>query len=282
MTDLGTLFVVVPDAAHAPMEPKVASLASKFTVQVVKEQTWVPEMESFHHLPGWYKQQLVKLAAAEVVTTDFFLTLDADVVCTRPVSYDALLPGGRARCFIIAHDEHPDWYRGAEAVLDLRAKRRNVLHNVTPCVWAKAGVLELIEHLNQVARRRPYASAIRGLQQRLFLTTHRLGRHRNQPPWRGWLAASRPWAEYATYFTFLEATGRFDTYHFESDQCIYDIERSLWYKESRIEDLDVESLFRGEGPPYFVVIQSNAGNDAARTWQKLGEYLGQAEPQGHA
>ena len=34
---------------------------------------------------GWLTQQIVKLAMAERVESDFYLTLDADVICTRTV-----------------------------------------------------------------------------------------------------------------------------------------------------------------------------------------------------
>ena len=238
MADLGTLFIVVPDRAHDELVSALAPFARSLPIRVIKEQQWVPEMAQLRHLPGWYKQQLVKLAGAEFVASEFFLTLDADVVCTRAVGYEQLVPGGRAPCHVIQGCDHPGWYAGAEAVLSLKAKRQNILHNVTPCVWARAGVLELIEHLNRVALERPYASGLRGLQQRLFFTQHRLGPHRARPPWRGWLGASRPWAEYATYFTFLEATGRYDRYHFDSEHCVYDIERSVWQKAVQIEDLE--------------------------------------------
>ena len=271
MPDLGTLYVVVPDADV--LRVTELTKTERLPTRVLGEQTLVPEMRSFFYLPGWYKQQLVKLAAAEMVTTPFYLTLDADVICTRRVTLEDLLPGGRARCFVIHRDDHPDWYNGAEAVLDLKARRRGILHNVTPCVWSRQGVLELLEHLNQVARRHPFAAGIRGLQQRAFFPLNRIGTYRAEPPWRGWLAASRPWAEYATYFTFLEATGRFDDYHFDSNDCIYDVERSIWYKTSRIDDIDAESLFHGKGPPYFVVVQSNTGIDAQHTWAKLQPYI---------
>lgn len=271
MTGLRTIYVVLPDrdVAHARLLPR----ARRFRMQIIGESSLVPEMSSFFYLPGWYKQQLVKLAAAEIVQSPFYLTFDADVICTRAVAVQDLLPGGRARCFVINKDEHPDWYAGAEAVLELPAKRRHVLHNVTPCVWSREGVLELISHLNEVARRRAYATGIRGLNQRFFFTLHRHGAHRKQPPWRGWLASSRPWAEYAMYFTYLEATGRFERYHVESNQCIYDVERSIWYKSTRIEDVDLDSLFVGSGPPYFIVVQSNTGTEAQRTWDRVREYI---------
>ncbi len=271
---LGRLYVVVPGAAFATLLPQIRRVVGILDVEVVPEERWVPEMKSFVHLPGWYRQQLVKLAAAEYVSTSYYLTLDADVVCTRAVTTTQLVPGGKAACFVIPTDEHPDWYDGAEAVLALRAPRRGVLHNVTPVVWSSEAVRELLAHLDGVARQGRYASGLRGLQQRIFFTLHRLGPHRHQRPWRGWLAASRPWAEYAMYFTFLEATGRFERYHFVSDCCIYDIERSIWWKSDDFDGWDPTPLFEGSGPPFFAVIQSNTHVAPERVWQKLSPWLG--------
>jgi hypothetical protein len=243
-------------------------------VEIVREGQWIPEMASFFHLPGWYKHQLVKLAAAEVVTSAFYLTLDADVICTRSTTVEDLLPGGKSACFVIQKDWHPDWYEGAEAVLGLRAPRRGILHNVTPVVWSKAAVLELIDHIDGVAGRATYARGWRGLQQRLLFALHLIGPHRRNRPWRAWLAASRPWSEYALYFTLLEATQRFDRYHFDSDYCIYDVERSVWWK-SDFDNWDAASLFEGSGPPYFAVVQSNSRVSVTRVWRKVSPWLGE-------
>ncbi len=272
---LGTLFVVVPDRHLASLEAPVRRGALR--IEVVPESRWVPEMASFRHLPGWYKHQLVKLAAAEFVASSYYLTLDADVVCTRRTSAEDLVPGGKSACFVIPRDEHPDWYEGAEAVLGVRARRRGVLHNVTPVVWSKAAVLETIAHLDEIARRRSYARGLRGWRQRIFFLLHLLGPHRHRAPWRAWLAASSPWSEYAMYFTYLEATGRFERYHFDSDYCIYDVERSVWWR-SDFDAWDATALFEGQGPPYFAVIQSNMGISAERVWQKVAPWLGAPNP----
>jgi hypothetical protein len=277
--ELGTVFVVVPDRVRDAMTEPVHRAAGALRVEIVPEGQWVPDMASYWQLPGWYKHQLVKIAAAEFVDTPFYLTLDADVICTRPTTVDKLLPGGRAACYVIERDEHPKWYEGAEAVLGVRAPRRGILHNVTPAVWAKKAVRELIAHLDDVVRRRAYANGLRGLQQRLFFTLHRIGPRRRGAAWCAWLAASRPWAEYAMYFTLLEATKRFDEYHFHSDYCIYDVQRSVWWKGD-FDGWDATPLFDGAGPPYFAVIQSNTQVPVEHVWQKLAPWLG--APDGRA
>lgn len=53
---------------------------------------------------GWYKQQIIKMAAPEWLGANFWMTLDADVVCTKLIGIDDLLPGGRALLWV---DELP-------------------------------------------------------------------------------------------------------------------------------------------------------------------------------
>jgi hypothetical protein len=271
---LGRLYVVVPEGLSAGDVSAIRKTAGRLDIEIIPELHWAPEMSALFHLPGWYRQQILKLAAAEHVRTEYYLTLDADVVCTRATSADVLLPRGKSACFIMQNDEHSAWYEGAEAALRVRAPR-GVLHNVTPVVWAKAGVLQLIARLDDVARRRLYAPGLRGCQQRLLFALHQLGPHRKKPPWRAWLAATRPWAEYAMYFTLLEATGKFEQYHFDSDYCIYDIERSIWWTPADFDAWDPAPLFEGSGPPYFAVIQSNTGLEPELVWHKLSPWLGQ-------
>jgi hypothetical protein len=271
---LGRIHVVVPDRVHDAMKDRVRGALHGIAVEVVPEGRWVPDMASFRHLPGWYKHQLVKLAAAEFVASPYYLTLDADVICTRPMTVAELLPGGKSACFVIPKDWHPEWYKGAEAVLGLRAVRRGVVHNVTPVVWSKAGVLELIDHIEGVATRRAYARGARGLRQRLLFALQRLERPRHSRAWRAWLAASTPWSEYSMYFTLLEALGHFEQYHFQSDYCIYDVDRSVWWKAD-FDGWDAAPLFEGRGPPYFAVIQSNTHLPPALIWRKLSRWLGE-------
>jgi hypothetical protein len=263
---------VLPDG-EVSRSADLRRLADGLEIAVVPESAWVPEMPSLRHLPGWYKQQVIKLAAAEHVNAPFMITFDADVLCTRPVGAADLVRDGKAACFVIPGDHHPGWYDGAEATLRMRAPRRGVLHNVTPAVWSREGILELLAHLDEVARAGRYASGLRGLQQRLFWGLHRIGRHRHERPWRAWLAASRPWAEYAMYFTYLEVTGHFERYHFYSDYCIYDVERSIWWAPKDFDAWDPTPLFEGSGPPYFAIVQSNTHLDPLSVAKKLDPML---------
>lgn len=267
LSDLGTLWVVVPDSAHAQISRQVNS--SRLPLQVIGESEWAPDLGKLP-LRGWYKQQLIKLVASQFVRGEFYLTLDADVICTRRCGFVDLVPDGKARCYVMHQSDHRDWYDGAQAALGMEPVRRDILHNVTPVVWATAGVKKTVAHLESRAKRRHFAGGLRGLRQR----AHALLARNSAAPWMNYLAPATPWAEYALYFTYLEATGQFDLYHSHSDVCIYDIERSLWKNTKSLDGWDPSPLFEGEGPPYFAVLQSNAGFSASELWTKLEPWLG--------
>lgn len=268
--ELGTLWVVVPDPQCAQIRTELGrQRVSEADLRVVPETEIVPEFVLTPTLRGWYRQQLVKLAIAEHVSSRAYLTLDADVICTRAFTTAAAAPE-KVPYFVIPEDLHPGWYRGTESVLGLKAPRRGVLHNVTPAILVRNAVLEIRDYFEQ----KPLTLGLRGLKQLAILTRARFSQSRAFARWRLLLAAGTPWTEYALYYTFLEATGRIEHYHTEAAHSIYDIERSCWQKDgANFNDWDPRPCFEGPGPPWFVIVQSNARIAPGRVMEKVGHYF---------
>jgi hypothetical protein len=274
---LGTLWVVCPNGQAAAIEAALAPLKPSRELRVEREGQLVPELTLAPRLRGWFRQQLIKLAIYERVESDFYLTLDADVICTRRLAPESLAPDGLGLCHVIPGDLHADWYRGSEAVLGLSNAGRGGLHAVTPAVLNRRAVAELAEYLEARAARGGFARGLRGLRQRLLFFRARRAERTRFSPWRLLLTGGAPWTEYALYYTFLEATGRFDRFHRYSADCIYDVDRSIWYADRRdFGAWDPEPSFRGLGPPWFVVVQSNTRIAPADVQRKLGRYLADA------
>lgn len=274
--DLGRCWVVTTDAEHAELRRMVDSEMYR----VVPESWLVPELSAYRPLyrllyrtpvgmllgkryntAGWFVQQLVKLAIAEKIETDFYLTLDADVICMKPVGHDDLVENSRAITHIHPGDVHPDWYADAERVLGMA--RSGVTHGVTPSVLSRDGVLQLHEFLATRVSRTPSALGAlcpRGSRLRdLFCG------------WRSHLLRNTPWTEYSLYYTFLESTRTFDWYHVRRGrEAIYDSDRSVWFKRD-LAEVNIEEFMRGEG--FFLVIQSNTGIPAEEIWDKVRAYL---------
>ena len=273
---LGTLWVVVP--AHQVQSTREGLADVDLRLQIVAETDVVPELDRFGRMRGWFKQQLVKLAIADHVTSDFYLTLDADVLCTRHTQFDQLVTQnaqGVARApVVLLPDTHPDWYRSSLQVLGLTARREGLLHNVTPALLARSGVQALMGFLNDKANNRDYNRGLRGLRQRAAMIRFALAPRAHEAPWRIWLCASTPWTEYALYYSFLEATDRYDLYHFDNDTALYSAEDSVWYADRKHFDRwDPKRLFEGDGPPYFVVVQSNTGIAPADVAKKVDPFF---------
>ena len=279
-TGLDRVLVVVPDVDRAHIEAELRSASPGVDKRVIAETEIVPELRPYRRVGGWYKQQLIKLAIAEHVSSDFYLTFDADVVATRPVSPAALIRNGRALAHVIEKDLHPRWYTRTATLLDRPMRRTGVVHNVTPAVLAREGVMELARHFDRRWRSGAYAQGFRRVRQRWASLRH--GSRPEFAAWRLFLVSALPWTEYALYYSFLEAHDRFSAYHFEHPTCVYDIERSVWRAEAvPFETWSPEPLFEGHGPPFFVVVQSNTGVPVEEVRKKLGPYL-QRPPRGTA
>lgn len=265
--DLGRVFVLVPDHQHAEIKAQLW-VPEGLRIELLPETEIAPELASLRRR-GWYKQQVLKLAVFEHVQSPFYLTLDADVVATRIVSADRLTPGGRALSYVIPRDLHPTWYRDTARFLGGGPLvRGGIVHNVTPAVLSRTAVQSLALELQRRAETGRWSKGLAGWRQRW-------SRSRGRQGWRDYLVAGLPWTEYALYYSFLELAGTYAEHHVETDRCIYDIDRSLWKNDApRFEDgWQPEELFAGEGPPYFVVLQSNSGIPAEDIETRLAPYL---------
>ncbi|HET9929328.1 MAG TPA: DUF6492 family protein [Polyangiaceae bacterium] len=263
---LGEIWVVCPDHERSVIERGLASHPLALTV--LEESALVPEFRLTPWLGGWYRQQLVKLAIYEKVKSELYLTLDADVVCAKAVSPELIAPRGLGPCHTVFRDLHPDWYRHSAAVLDMRAKRRGISHNVTPAVLHRVAVGALARYLEERARLRQFARGFRGFKQRLGFAAG--GSSSIYEPWRLFLALGAPWTEYALYYTFLEATGAFERFHEHVDTCLYDVEGSIWRADRRdFAGWRLGANMQHAGAPWFIVVQSNTGISPAAIEAKL-------------
>jgi hypothetical protein len=264
---LGTCHVVVPDAevaavaAQLPPGPYAAVPESEVVPEIAWFRTTARLRAKLHlvgpPIHGWFVQQLVKLAAAEVVETPFYLTLDADVLCVRPTRYDELVRDGRG-VVQTAPPNHPEWNDDAERVLAL--PRSATQYAVTPAVLSRPCVLALARHL-------------RG---RVDPRLRRLATHLPTTPrgiaasWRSFLLRNLPWTEYALYFTFAERSGLFGRYHAHAgEDAIY--ANSVWI-EGQFDD------WQPQPAAPFSVVQSATRVSPERVAEKLEPYLAALSP----
>jgi hypothetical protein len=271
---LGRLWVVCPDHELVAVERALTKWSAILPMELRGEASLVPELELAPWLKGWYRQQLVKLAIHEKIQTRLYLTLDADVICTKRVNPELLAPQGLGPCHVTLRDLHPEWYRGSEALLGLAARRRGVSHNVTPAVLHREGVAELARYFERKAGILAFAPGLRGIKQRILCARTRRRRRESFAGWRVMLAAGTPWTEYALYYTFLEATGRFEHFHAQRPDCIYDLDGSFWRADRReFSSWTPRAATSHDQAPWFVVVQSNTRVHPALVRSKFKGWL---------
>lgn len=265
----GTRWVVTRDKEFDEIKARLSGDGYR----VISEDRLIPELKFYNrlrilfgrtHAPtlGWFVMQLVHLAVAEIIETEFYLTFDADVVCTKPVSYGDLIKDGRAiprsrRDDVI--NPYPEWDEWAERVLGLPRLRIN--HGVTPELLNKAGVVALQRYLADRVHPglRLVANALPKRARNLLVS------------WRSYLLRNLPWIDTVLYDTFLEATGQFEKYHLLSQGSTI-AGNSVWYRNMWPAWRPEES-FTDREDFFFSVLQSNAGLTVEEVWERIRPFL---------
>jgi len=213
-----------------------------------------------HRLGGWYLQMLIKLAIAPRIESEFYLTLDADVFCVRPVRFDRFITDGRAvftrrlasdpapDLTVEMRDKRRDWAAGSARVL--RVPQSQWVHEGAPQLLSREAVQALARHLEGLLPM--YMRAIPTLSS-----------------WRLLLLLQAPrWTEYEIYGAFLEGQNLYDRYHVDGDlrgNC------ALWREE--IAEWDPKESFSGPDTFPFSVVQSNTDVRVIDIWERVRDYI---------
>lgn len=112
------ILIVTPPEEVAMVEARIGQWTT-LPLDVMSEEALLPELAKHRHVRGWRKQQLVKLGAHRALDSDFLLTLDADVICLKPISREILLPSGRALIQYEQRSQHPKWWRSSARLLNM-------------------------------------------------------------------------------------------------------------------------------------------------------------------
>jgi hypothetical protein len=275
---INTCWVVTRDSEYNEINQRI----SKDIYRVVPESQIIPELKFYRFLKraiygrygrifnwtplkkekrfdidGWQIQQVIKLSIAERIETDFYLTLDSDVVCIRPLCYEDIVRNGRAITNIEEDDVHPNWYKNAERILGF--SRSGLTHGVTPAILNKLAVLELQKFLadkvHPILRYSAKPLPNNSLLRQLMIS------------WRSFLIRNTPWTEYSLYHTFLEGTNRFEQWHTrDGPDAMYSAGNCVWTNE-QWKNWDIDNSSKEK--TYFVVIQSTAEIEPQVVWDKI-------------
>jgi hypothetical protein len=258
----------VPDAQL----PEIRDRIPTAKVRLIPESELIPELafyrkalrahprRSRRRLRGTAIHQIIKIGIARRVETPFYLTLDADVICLKPVRYDDLVRDGRGINRRNRENLHPEWYRGSERLLGLR--RSGFEHGVTPAILSREAIIRLQDFLESRIGR-PFRM-LRGLARRGSKFYNIVG------SWRAYLLRNASWTEYSLYMTFLEASGLYETYHFDAGPtAVYSA--CVWYRNG-FDSWNPGSVLSAPDS-YFSLVQSTTGIDPRLVAEKVDKIL---------
>lgn len=246
---------------------------SEFSIRVMSEEVLIPEFEKHRHVRGWRKQQIVKLAAPRAITTPYYLTLDADAICLRPLTESLLLPGGKALIQYEQRAQHPKWWKSSARILKMSGDVGNpeLGMTVTPALMAsdisEATGEEIAANLRGKGS---WVDKLCGLHNPKSPTNWTLYRHR-----RG------RWTEYSLYYLTAHKRNMLEQYHV--DACTAENPQALLIHDSHpFEAWQAEQSFAPNGHGLFCVVNSSMRFDNNLVWDKIAPFIPGPERKLHA
>jgi hypothetical protein len=264
----GRILIVTP-ADEVPSARRHFRAWSHLGAEVVDENELEPGLLRNKAARGWRKQQILKLAAARAADTPFTLTLDPDVICTKPLDYSRLVVDRKALLQPLTKRDRAHWWRASAAVLGVDPRLDRPGMHVTPALLSRRLCQNLIEKLSTLSRR-SWVDYLLGLQNR----------------WRVWnLLPSeqrkRKWTEYSLYYLSALEDGLLMEEHvvagteavpqtLVSEQCVW--------STTPFDSWDAGFCFSAADPSFFSIVQSNSGIDPARIWDRVKPYIESGGP----
>lgn len=255
-------YVVVPAA-----EVQQVSIAferwQSLGLQVISEETLVPELANYPKMRGWRKQQIVKLAIAEKMHAKFYLTFDADVICLKPLTAEKLIVDGKALLQYEQRAQHPKWWKASARILNMNANVGDprLGMTVTPAILATELVKALIQQLTLKSTKQNWVN---------WLCQLHLPKHP-----KNWLLhrfLMLKWTEYSLYYLCAHKLGLLDKYHVTAGTDELP-QRLLVHESHSFEKWDVARSFSTECPGMFCVVGSKTFLPPAEVWQKVRPYI---------
>jgi len=196
---------------------------------------------------GWHKQQILKLAAAKVVSSDYYLLLDADVILKRPTELLDLFPAGKPILQKINAGHHWDWWVGSRKILksNIQIERDSIVMDVTPDFLHRETCLALQDAIASRNKTNEW--------DRFLFDSQQTG-----------------WTEYSLYWLYTLECGLTQQLYDWSSRQMYEF---IW--ESRqLSPQNLHRIFTPDSNSFFLVVQSNLKLDLSLIRKQILPYLG--------
>jgi len=248
------IVIVVP---HHELEAaeRYAQAWEDFPIEVVDEALHFKAFDNFgarHQIRPWHRQQIIKLAAPQMIATEYFLVLDPDIFATRRFDLEMLLPNGRALTYFQPRMREPRFWR------------------------ASAGVLKQQPHLERDGMW--WTPAL--LSRTLCSSLHKRLQELYNDDWMNVLLSryTIDWTEYTLYWLNAEREGLLEQFHHgpAAGMPNLHVDESIWFagpKGRNFRQWSAEKHFAPDAMGIFAVVQSNTGTAIGAIAEKLGPYI---------
>lgn len=260
---VGRLLIVVPDAVSLEAF-RVATwdgCSLPFEAIVRNDRDILGDNPWRRRVGSWFTQQFVKLGAADHLESDFFITLDADVLLTRPTCFADLILDGRASTLLHERRVHDGWWRASAEVLGTEPGLDREGMGVTPAILSRDVTRALLRYLEERYGGPWYRGVVEFLDDQKARGLYRPHAFTPSP---------MP-TEYTLYFLFAEMMGCVSRYHVPSD--------ALWcqgqvFRPDELEELPARLKSALASPGRFFVLQSVLGPSPEWVWERVSGPLG--------
>lgn len=250
-------FVVSPRSQLDRIKAKLDRYSDVLPMIYLAEESLIPEATSKYWIGGWRKQQLIKLAIASNMKSDYYITFDADVLFKRYVSNADLFPDGRALLQPLSRHIRPKWWIGSARVLDIVQNPDAPGMNVTPAILHRETVLHLMTYLESLNGKNWINE---------LLKTY-------QPFPLSLLRKPIPWTEYSLYFLYITKIDQcLDSIHHLTNDLLLISKKSVWSNVD-FSQWDAKECFSEADRSVFCVIQSNKKLSFEEIHQKINPLI---------
>lgn len=229
---LDHLYIITPDSQKKLLKKKCKHI-DFIKITVFAEEELFPEFKGFKYW-AYRKQMLIKIGAAQLVESDFFLTLDSDIICLQKITPEQLIVEGKALLNYEDKKLHPDWWQASAEVLSAPLDYSSPGMGVTPAILSRTICQYIIEEIENKFQQN-WISFLLGIKKDLF------------------------WTEYSLYFLCAQKRNCLTHYHLDPLDTrniqIIDENYTIWFPKE-IETLQTNQSLLPSG--LFAVLQSSS------------------------
>lgn len=217
---LEQLYIVTPDS----QKESLANLCKNvdfIKIKILGEEELFPEFKQCinNRFNNYRKQMLIKIGIAKTIQTEFFFTLDSDIICLQEITPETLIVNGKALMDYQDKSFYHGWWESSAEILSTPVKTNILGMSVTPAILSRT----ICEYLIEEVENKYQQNWILAL-----MAMERQGKYKY-------------WTEYSLYFLCAQKKNCLTKYHLddldEKNIPLIDPDYTVWLA-SEIEKLE--------------------------------------------